>query len=130
MILLIAAAFTGCATTSSTKGSQRTSGRDLLQQEEILAARASNLYDVVRRLRPNWLNIRASAQSIRPTPTSILVYEGAIRLGDVEVLKSMSPESVGSMRYLSSTEATATLVGTTAGWVAGVIVITSVVSTR
>jgi hypothetical protein len=129
--VLTALTLAGCASSGgSTKGSRSTSSRDLLHQEEILETKAANLYEVVQRLRPRWLNVRSSGQSITPTRTSVLVYDGAVRIGEAEVLKSMMPQSVVSMRYMSGTDATISLVGTTDQWVAGVIILTSVASKR
>jgi hypothetical protein len=131
VFVLAALTLTGCASSgSSTKGARSSSSRDSLLQEEILEVKAANLYEAVQRLRPRWLTIRTGGQSIRPTQTSILVYEGSVRLGDVEVLKTLPPESVLSIRYMTGTDATTSLIGTADQWVAGVIILTSVSSKR
>lgn len=132
-LALAALALAGCASSGSSKGARSgssASARDTLLQEEILEVKAANLYEVVSRLRPRWLNVRTSGQSIRPTTTSILVYEGSVRIGDVEVLKTMPPEAVLSLRYMSGTDATTSLIGTADQWVAGVIILTSVGAKR
>ena len=101
-VLLISA----CASAGSS-GPRRQS--DLITAEEIQAANVSNLYQVVERLRPRWLDSRAR-QSFN-SPQEIVVYQGQTFLGGVEMLREFGPDSAFAIRYLDGPTASATLPG-------------------
>jgi hypothetical protein len=86
----------------------RPSNDRVLGEEEILASKATSLYDVVRLLRPNWLR----RSGTRPTsftgaPAEIVVYLDGQRYGELESLARLSPTSVRFAEFLSASEAQA-----------------------
>ena len=100
-VMLGAAA--ACA--SSTQG-PRTSGRRdarVLGGDEIRTSSASNLYDVIRSQRPEWL-IKRGQTSIN-LEGDIVVYVDNVALGGPESLKSIDVQSVQSARFLNASEA-------------------------
>ena len=100
-VLLLATA--ACASTST---AGRTSGRRdarVLSAEEIKASSASNLYDVIRSYRPEWL-IKRGQTSIN-LEGDIVVYVDNVALGGPESLKSIDVQSVQSARFLNASEA-------------------------
>ena len=100
VVLLVTAA---CA--SSTQ-SGRTSGRRdarVLTAEEIRASSASNMYDVIRSHRPEWL-IKRGQTSIN-MEGDIVIYVDNVALGGPESLKSIDVHSVQSARFLNASEA-------------------------
>jgi hypothetical protein len=93
------------ACASSTQG-PRTSGRRdarLLGADEIRTSSASNLYDVIRSQRPEWL-IKRGQTSIN-LEGDIVVYVDNVALGGPESLKSIDVQSVQSARFLNASEA-------------------------
>ncbi|HEY0970168.1 MAG TPA: hypothetical protein VGE02_04215 [Gemmatimonadales bacterium] len=92
---------TACASTS---GRSSTYDRDRLSREELEVRPQSNMYDTVVALRSNWLrSIRGGIGGrVNVTP---LVYVDGRPLGNVEVLRSVSTQSVQSARYMSASEA-------------------------
>jgi hypothetical protein len=104
MLLFVTAA---CASSSSSSSSgTRTGGRRdarVLSAEEIRASSASNMYDVIRSHRPEWL-IKRGQTSIN-MEGDIVVYVDNVALGGPESLKSIDVQSVQSARFLSSSEA-------------------------
>lgn len=112
-----------CATTRS--GGTTTTRSDRLTLEEIQGAQgAQNLYEVVQRLRPRWLNVRAAERSFT-MQAEIAVYQGQTYVGNVESLRQMGTSMAREMRYLDGPTATATLPGLGTGrHVAGAIVLT------
>lgn len=109
---VLASAFTGaCAST----GGQAEEGRDMdvITREEILATEATNLYDVVRRLRPRWLQVR-STRSLN-METEIAVLQNDMYLGPAETLKQMSPELAWEIRYLEGSRAATAIPGLMSG---------------
>lgn len=96
--------FVTAACASSPGG--RTAGRRdarVLSAEEIRAASASNMYDVIRSQRPEWL-IKRGQTSIN-MEGDIVVYVDNVALGGPESLKSIDVQSVQSARFLNASEA-------------------------
>lgn len=98
-------------------------GRSVLTTEQIRRARAANMYEVIRSLRPEWLRTRGT-ESIRETPRgrstgpgpgdvvirpgipTIRVYLDDSLLGDISSLRDVQPGLVGQARFLDRAEAT------------------------
>jgi hypothetical protein len=76
----------------------------VITQEEIQAVGATNLYEVVQRLRPGWLTGRG-VQNFGGNTGMILVYHDHIRMGEVTALREMAPNYVVSVRYLDGSSA-------------------------
>lgn len=114
-MLAVGAGVPGCA---SSGGSASEYGRpDVLTQEQMEAVNATNLYDIVDRLRPRWLRVRdlGTNQGRR-----IIVVRGGATLGGIEVLRQTGPEGILELRYKSGEEASI-LVGSRDGFVEAVI---------
>jgi len=111
----------GCA---STRGGER-SRSDLLTREEIMGVQgATNLYDVVQRLRPRWLRPRAQERSFS-METGIVVYQDQAYLGNESALRQFGPSAAYQLRYLDGPTASATLTGLPAQFVAAAIIIST-----
>jgi hypothetical protein len=76
----------GCATASSADGTDMRT----LTESEIRNVQASNALEVVRLLRPRWLQSRGD-RSFGAIGQSILVYENGARLGTVEEVLHLVP---------------------------------------
>jgi hypothetical protein len=108
--LLAAGALWGCA---STKASREGTNQELITREEIQGAGAVNLYEVVSRLRPQWMNIRTT-QSFN-LGTEIVVFQDNMLIGGPDALKQIGPESAWEIRWMDGVRASATLPGITSG---------------
>lgn len=111
------ATIVGCATGS---GSAATAARDrdVLAMEEIRRASATNAFDLVKSLRPNWLNTRgvdsfresARAQGTRGQVTPgidvLIIYLDNARLGGEETLRQIAVPTVTSLQYFDAKSAT------------------------
>jgi hypothetical protein len=95
----------GCASTG-TEG-KGTVDRDVLTREEIMGVEANNLYDVIRRLRPRWLQVRSTRSF--SMETEIAVVQNEMYLGTSESLKQMTPELAYELRYLEGSRAATVL---------------------
>jgi hypothetical protein len=98
--------FVTAACASSPAQGPRTSGRRdarLLSAEEIRMSSGSNLYDVIRSYRPEWL-VKRGQTSIN-LEGDIVVYVDNVALGGPESLKSIDVQSVQSARFLTASEA-------------------------
>lgn len=76
----------------------------VISREEIASVRASNLYEVVQRLRPGWLSTRG-IQNFSGRTGMIVVYQDHQRMGELGALRELTPENVVVLRYLDATSA-------------------------
>lgn len=111
MVALFAVLATGCASTGGTSAEGRRS--DLLTRAEIQEADVTNLYDAVRRLRPQWLNVRGT-RSLN-METAIVVFQNDMHLGAATALRELSPDLAYEISYIDGARASATLPGITSG---------------
>ena len=86
-MLLVAAVTSGCAASRSTSGEAGRS--DVITRAEIEGAEGvRNMYELVQRLRPRWITMRAEGRSFGMA-TEIAVFQGQTYLGNVETLRQM-----------------------------------------
>jgi Tfp pilus assembly pilus retraction ATPase PilT len=82
---------------------------DLISYEEIQATTdARDAFELVRRLRPNFLNVRATGNSgvtSRVKQTDILVYVNGAERGPLETLRTIPAHAVLEIRKLSAADA-------------------------
>ncbi len=104
VVLLAVAGLSACATTGTGSSSGRRT--DVITAEEI--AQQDGLrtaYDVIRRLRPQFLRRRGVA-SLSASSDDIVVYLDGIRTGGVEVLRNIDAATVREIRRINSRDAT------------------------
>ena len=78
---------------------------NVITSEELQGVSASNLFDAIRTLRPQWLSNR-SPTMIRPQAEGkIVVYMDRVRYGELEMLRQFPLGDVVSVRYYSPSEA-------------------------
>jgi len=121
MALLVAGALWGCA---STKGGKENKDSSLLTREEIMGTGATNLFDVVNRLRPQWLNVRTiSSFSLSD---EIVVFQNDMQLGGPDALRQLVPELAYEIRWLDGVRASSMLPGLMSGrHVLGAIIVST-----
>lgn len=121
-LFLAASTATGCASTKSGSGSSSLS--DVISREEIVGTEGvRNMYELVQRLRPRWLTVRAGERSFGMA-VEIAVYQGQSYLGDVETLRQLGPTMAYEIQYLDGQRAMNTLPGIAPGkHYAGAIII-------
>jgi hypothetical protein len=121
--MILATAALGIACSSATRSDGDNTRFDVLTRDQIMSVPgASNLYEVVQRLRPRWLERRGGDRSFGLT-TQIVVYQDQTFLGDIDTLGQIGPELAYEMRWLDGPTASATLPGLGSRHVAGAIVI-------
>jgi hypothetical protein len=105
LVTLAVLLFVTAACASSGPGARTAGRRDtrVLSAEEIRGASASNMYDVIRSHRPEWL-IKRGQTSIN-MEGDIVIYVDNVALGGPESLRSIDVQSVQSARFLSASEA-------------------------
>ncbi|HEX2093611.1 MAG TPA: hypothetical protein VHG28_14490, partial [Longimicrobiaceae bacterium] len=104
LLLVFLALLAACAASGAGTGTQVRRDSTRITAEEIEAARASDPFELVQRLRPTWIQGRGP-DSIRE-PGSVVVYLDGVRLGDVESLRQIPIGDVASLQFYSAGEAT------------------------
>ena len=106
----------------------RESSPDRLTSVEIEATTgAQTAYDLIRRLRPRWLQAgpTGSIGAGRPTSQVLLVYLDGNRLGTAEALRTLSTSGIKSMQYYDAVRAATILREIGSEPISGAIVITT-----
>ncbi|MDP9206877.1 MAG: hypothetical protein M3P12_15740 [Gemmatimonadota bacterium] len=120
---LLSAVLTLAACASSGTGSS--AAPDRLTRAEITHSNASTAYELINRLRPNWLRATAvgSISGGASRTQSILVYLDGQRLEDLNALKTISAAGIQSAEWIDSTRAATVLRDAPPGPIAGAILL-------
>jgi len=84
---------------------------NVISTEEIATSSASNAYEVIQRLRPNFLRTRGAVHGT-PGATNamemvdLVVYLNENRLGGSDQLRQIAATDIQEIRYFNSSEAT------------------------
>jgi len=126
-VFVVAAALAAGACAANGMGAPPRADQTLLTRREIMSVDgARDLYEVVRRLRPHWIEVdkRAQLQNVNGSNRGVLVYQGQAYLGGIGVLHELRPDMAYEMHWLDGAMAATTLPnGLNYGRVAGAIVI-------
>jgi hypothetical protein len=121
--LLFVLAVTACAQATAGNGSNT----NVLTQEEIMAVGVNNLYEVIQRERPRWLQTRGQRSFGQASAAvEIVVYQNQTLLGGLDMLRQLSPGTALRLRYLDGATAMASLSGLGSRHVGGAIIIETV----
>ena len=99
------------------------SSRDKVTSMEIASTPAASVYDLVNRLRPQWLRPggpSSMAGGTLSTPVTLVYLDGS-KLGSIEVLRSLSASGIKSMEWVSATRAAVVLTDVGNDAIAGAI---------
>jgi hypothetical protein len=116
-------ALAACASSGSGSSAARGSP-DRLTRAEITASSATNAYELISRLRPQWLRAPATGSiGAGVRMQAILVYLNRERLEDVNALKTISIDGIDSAEWIDATRAPTILSDVPTTAIAGAIVI-------
>lgn len=79
--------------------------RQLLTRDEMRKTEFTNLFEIIRALRGNWLRVRA-AESFGKS-SDLVVYLDMQRIGSIDELRTISPVNVLTVRYFDPIQASA-----------------------
>ena len=102
-IFLVATAAIACAPPAP-RGERRDS--NLITREELLTAPSSNAFDAIMNLRPSLLRSRGGKTADGNFPQRPQVFLDGQQYGDIETLKTISVQSITSIRLLNAADAT------------------------
>ena len=117
-VLTTAVVVAACASSAEDRG--RRHNPDVITAEEIAATNVATAFEVVERLRPQFLRTRGPSSAL--LETRITVFQDNMNLGGIDMLRQIRAADVQEIRYLSASDAT-TRFGS--GHPAGAIVVTS-----
>ena len=95
LLLLLVLVVAACSANAA--GGRTTSRSDTITVDDLRAANATNLYDAVRTIRPNWLRAR-SPNSIQ-NQGQVQVYFDDTRIGGVDNLRSIPTQGIAYIRW-------------------------------
>lgn len=97
----------GCAGARGPASPSHGRASDVILADEILGASATTAYDLIRRLRPNFLTGRGPTSLIRTKAgtQAPIVYLDQQRLGDEGVLRALPLDGIVEIRYLAAAQA-------------------------
>jgi hypothetical protein len=101
---LMMGALTACASAGGGSGSTRTD-RDRLSREELAEYPGSNLYDVIRSQRPAWLRDQVNSRLGQSGAAGPMIYLDGQPFGEIEAARSISTQSVETVRRLTASQA-------------------------
>ena len=91
----------------SSEGEQRTSPDDLSREEIFRDGEADpTAYELVQRLRPNWLRARGQVSLGSPEAAYALVYMNDVLFGNLMTLHQIPPSQIERMEFVRSIDAT------------------------
>jgi hypothetical protein len=128
-LAMVSTAASGCASSGATANAKVTeSSPDRITSAEIEATSgAQNAYDLVRRLRPRWLQAGATGSiGSGISRQSLLVYLDGNRLGVApDALRTLSASGIKTMQYYDAVRASTVLSEIGSDPISGAIVITT-----
>jgi len=81
---------------------------DFITREQLASSSTLSLYEVVERLRPDWLTSRGPTSLTDPTRSQLpSVYFNGLRMGDATALRQMTVTDTEEIRYWRPGEAAA-----------------------
>lgn len=99
--LAVVAVALGC---QSTPKEGRRLDRSVITREQMLAGTYVSAYDAVAALRSNWLRPRGPDSFV--LPSVVWVYIDGVRAGGVEVLRTIQPTLINTLRFYDGPTAT------------------------
>jgi hypothetical protein len=118
-VWVLAALLVGCGATG--EGARIDMNR--LTAEEIASVDVSTLYEVVQRLRPRWLEVRAPRGAFDGPETLIVVFMDRTYLGGVDELRRLGRETATSLEYMTGSRAQAQLSGIGGRHIEGAVIV-------
>lgn len=104
-LLAMTACSSGGGTSTATPQTQRSS-RNLITRAEIESSNVQDAYEVVQRLRPEYLREQRGNPSINSGPQYAQVYVDGVRRGGPEALRGLRPVEVEYIQFIGAADAT------------------------
>ena len=104
--LAVLVAFGACASGGGGGGdSSRSGGANRIIEEEIVEMESQSVFQIIERLRPQWLQVRGMMSTTGPALIQVIV-DGVRQPGSLENLNNFRGSEVRELRYLNARDAT------------------------
>lgn len=103
--LLLIVTLVGCSATSTKASSEPRASRDVITREQIESLNVTDAWDVVQRLRSEYLRSRGQT-SINRGPDLAVVYIDGVRRGGPDALRGFRATEIQEIRFVTGTDAT------------------------
>jgi len=103
-VLALAALLGGCASGGG-GASSGGGGPNVITQEQISDLESLDVFAIVQRLRPRWLQVRGMSSAQGQAQIAVIV-DSVRQQGSIELLRSMRGLDVRELRYLNARDAT------------------------
>ncbi|GMV05918.1 MAG: hypothetical protein AMXMBFR53_21950 [Gemmatimonadota bacterium] len=104
LVVLLSAGVSACASSGGGR-SRESGGGDMLMAEEMAEWASQDLFEVVRKLRPRWLQSRAPATA-RGRQSIAIILDGVRQDGGPEMMRSFRAGDIGSVQFMNARDAT------------------------
>ena len=104
--LLVLPLLLACSSGPRTESATPRGSRDLITRAQIERNVAADAWDLVQRLRPEYLRPQRGASSLSAPPLSAVVYLDGVKRGTPELLRSLRTSDIEEIRFISGTDAT------------------------
>lgn len=75
--------------------------------DEIVAANASNVYDLIVRIRPEYLRDRGAVSILTKKRARAMVFLNDQEYGELETMRNLPADRIGEVHYFSGSDAVA-----------------------
>jgi hypothetical protein len=105
----IVIAISACSSATTATGDSPTQKRSTITTEEIqkISNPGWSAYDLISRVRPEWLRARNPQTLREPDPIYPIIYLDDIENGEIESLKDITISRVASVQYITAYDTTA-----------------------
>jgi hypothetical protein len=104
LLATLAACSSGGASPSGTSAPR--ADRNVITRAQIESANAQDMYEVIQRLRPEYLRAQRGTSSMNREPDMAVVYVNGVRQGEPGLLRAMRPAEVEEVRFINAADAT------------------------
>jgi hypothetical protein len=104
-VVLVSAVAASLACSAATQRGTGAPSGSVLLADEIRSVRASNAYEAVSRLRPEWLRRRGVVTIRDPNAGEVVVYLDGIRFGGPRSLANIRVQNVIQIQYVDPSDA-------------------------
>jgi hypothetical protein len=102
MMAVLIVVLDACATSrTASSDAAPTSRRDIITREEIQKAQWPNAHELVRNLRPQWLQLRGR-DTINGEPGVVQVVMDGVRVGGIEALRTLPLGGIAYLQYFDA----------------------------
>ncbi len=103
--LALSALLSACASAGAPGSGTVSHDRNVVTKDELVGTKATNVYDALRVIRPEFFSSRGVSSIRMATPDVLTVYMDRTQLGDLESLRNIDIALVTEVRRLTPREA-------------------------